>query len=621
MRILVLLLSFLSASFLAAEDCATQFTNFDKSISLKGGWHYMKGDNPDWKEVDTEDSGWMRKSLPDYTKDKEKRAFGFYWYRCHIFFSEGNVPKSLGIKLGKLRDADEVYWNGIQIGSTGKFVPTVEIDIEKDRIYSIPDNLLRAGKNVLSVRIYASTRYYGIRNPPEIGKEWDVIERNVRIQVLPIVSGFIFILMGIFFIVGSIVRSQNQSNLLFSLFSIFLGFYTLLRTSFRYEFFTNFAFSYAIELVVLFLLPILFINFIAQYLEVKRKPITYIYDIVQFGLACFAYFSRTPNKWDWLIDINAALLVFPTLYVLYLIYSNYQFNVRKMRYIIVGTVGLLPCVVLDTLRALEFVKLESILHFGFLFFLINISIQLSEEMVQNYKNYIEQESELVKMEKVKTNFIFNVSTEFRAYLDKALKLCKELLVGGLSEKEIIEKLTKLESLGGLTKSVINDAIILNAIESGKYEIFTERFSLNTLLEEIILSLEVRHNQKRENLKWNFEPEILLQHNKELCFLIFYHLLENEFLYTPKETLIEIEAREQNGLLLFQIKDSGPGVLETVDIFKKFVRGSTVLEKDLPGSGIGLTLVRAICEKVGGTVEVETHPGAGFKVQLEIPMSY
>lgn len=620
MRLFFFFLGLIFASSLTAEDCSGHIPNFDKPISLKGGWHYMKGDNPDWKEVDTEDSGWVRKIMPDYTKDKEKRPFGFYWYRCHIFLNSETMPTSLGISLGKIRDADEVYWNGSLIGETGKFVPSVQIDTEKDRIYSIPDSLLRNGKNVLAVRVYATTRYYGIRYIPEIGSEWDIAEKNIRGNVLPVVSGFIFVLMGFFFIVGSVVKSPNQSNLLFSLFSIFLGFYTLLRTHFRYEFFSNFTLSYSIELIALFSLPILFVNFLTQYLEVKRNKFTYIYDLAQLALIGFAYFFRTPDRWEILIDLNAGLLIFPSIYVIFLLYKNFSISPKKVRYILIGTIGLFPCVVLDTLRALEFLKIASTLHFGFLFFLINISIQLSEEMVQNYKSYLEQESELVKMERVKTKFIFNVSSEFRSYLDKALIICREIIVGPGTEKEITEQLTKLESLGGLTKSVINDAIVLHSIESGKYEVFTERFSLRTLLNEVISLLKIRHNQDREHINLKLNEDIELQHNKELIFLVFYHLLENEFLYTPADTAIDIQIKDEKNFFTCEIKDNGSGIDSGIDVFKKFVRGNVAVEKDIPGSGIGLTLVNAICEKLNGSLNVSSTPGNGVEIQLVLPIA-
>lgn len=602
-----------------SEDCNTPLSDFSKPVSLKGGWFFTRGDNIDWKEPESDDTRWQRKGLPDYTKEQEKRPFGFYWYRCPIFLPD-TLPTTLSVNLGKIRDADEVYWNGALIGKTGNFLPNIEVDIEKERIYSIPDSLLRPGKNVLAIRAYSTTRFYGLVSTPYIGKEIDVYAKSIKTHIFPILSGFVFVSMGIFFIIGSLVRSNNQSNLLFSLFSIFLGLYTLLRTNFRYKLFHDFAFSYSFELVLLFSLPILFVNFLTQYLELKRKWHTYLYDLFQLGLVVYAYFARTPEKWLILIDLNAYFLLLPAIYVILILYKFYQVTPKKVKYILYGTLGLLPTVVLDTLRALEFISTPPTLHFGFLFFLVNISIQLSEEMVANYKNFQKQEAELMKMERVKTNFLFNVASEVREYLDKAIVLCREILVGPKTEVEIVEKLTKLESANSLMKAIINDAIVLNSIETGKYELFAERFTLPGIIEEVLQTLRIRYGETHSNIFIQVSENLELNLNRELVFLLLYHLLENEFLYTPSQTKIQVKAYEMNGKVFMEISDDGPGISSDADVFKKFVRGNIAIEQNIPGTGIGLTLAKAICKIMKGKISLESIPNVGIKVFVELPKS-
>ncbi|MCX8000728.1 MAG: hypothetical protein N3A69_17570 [Leptospiraceae bacterium] len=233
----------LSNQSIFSEDCNTSIFDLNKPIALKGGWFFTRGDNIEWKETEIDDSRWIRKGLPDYTKEQERRPFGFYWYRCPIFLPE-ELPKTLGVSLGKIRDSDEVYWNGTLIGKTGNFLPNLEVDTEKERLYSIPDSLLKSGKNVLAIRAYSTTRFYGLTSIPFIGNEAELFWKIIRSHIFPILSGFVFIGMGIFFIIGSLVRSNNQSNLFFSLFSMLLGTYVLLRTNFRYIVFKNFTFSY-----------------------------------------------------------------------------------------------------------------------------------------------------------------------------------------------------------------------------------------------------------------------------------------------------------------------------------------------------------------------------------------
>ena len=608
-----------------SEDCGTLINPLDKIISLKGGWLFQKGDNQEWRELVYFDSSWIKKNFPERMKDKTTKVIGYHWYRCHILLPENqNGYSSIAINLGKLRDADEVYFNGKLIGSTGKFSP-LSPDTDKYRIYSIPDSLFQEGDNVIAVRLYSSTNYLGISMIPEIGPEVTVMEKFIKSQMSMIIPGAVFIVMGLFFIVGSFVKSTNKSNLYFSLFSILLGYYTLLRTNYRYIFFNDFITSYQVELVVLCLMPLVFITFFVEFMNIKKNRYNYIYDISIVCIVIYIIFlAKSPERWLFIIDLNAKYLLVPFIYMIYFVKILYKENKKRLRYILIGFTGLVPTEFIDSLRALDIINYPQTVHFGFIFLLISISIQLSEEMVENYKNYLKQESDLMKMERIKTRFLFNISSEFKTYLDNARILCRELMVEELTDKEINERLIKIESLGGLTKSVIDDAIRLHAIESGSYEIYTERFSLRELMVETLNMIEIRHNQKRENINLQFiTGDLEIQHNRELIFLIIYHNLENIYLYTPHDTgiFILIDVLGKNFQITF--KDSGNGIPieEQSDILKKFVRGLKVINKEVHGTGIGLTLVKAITETVGGSFKMLSAPGAGTSIEIILPIFY
>lgn len=197
-------------------------------------------------------------------------------------------------------------------------------------------------------------------------------------------------------------------------------------------------------------------------------------------------------------------------------FKNYIQNKEKLKYIFIGTLALLPCVIIDLLKALEFIKFPSVVHFGFMF-LINISVQLSEEMVENYKRFIEQENDLKKMEKLKTKFLVNLSNEFKLYMDGINSTVKELL-STHEENQLQDKIKRLESFEGLTRSIIRDAIVLNAVESNKYENVIEKFSLKDLVNDTILMIESRLEQTRESKIITVAGgDIELMQSRELLF--------------------------------------------------------------------------------------------------------
>jgi two-component system phosphate regulon sensor histidine kinase PhoR len=256
-----------------------------------------------------------------------------------------------------------------------------------------------------------------------------------------------------------------------------------------------------------------------------------------------------------------------------------------------------------------------------MFFLINISVQLSEEMVENYNRFLGQENDLKKMEKLKTKFLVNLSNEFKLYMDGINSTVKDLLAES-DPKQTPEKIRRLESYEGLTRSIISDAVVLNAIESRKYENVIEKFSLKDLVSDTLSMIESRLSQARESKQVSISSgDIELMQSKELIFLILYHLLENVYKYTPEDAGLQVLIKsETKNLIEITVIDEGKGIdsLEQLDIQKKFVRGTSGNDK-IMGVGIGLTLVKAISEFLGGGLEIQSAKGTGSKFIVTIPV--
>jgi signal transduction histidine kinase len=621
----ILLFSLITSSAYS-EDCSALLSNFEKPLTLKANWLFSKGDNPEWKNVDFEDTNWAKKTLPDSGRDSNPaiKETGYYWYRCRILLPENikQISPSLSVHLGKLKDADEVYFNGNLIGQTGKFPPSLVADFEKDRIYSISSKILQPGLNILSVRIYTSTNYFGIDAVPKLGSEYELLKQNYLGEIFNISFGFVFIAMGFFFIMTSlIILNTNLSNLYFSCFSIFLGLYILIRTQFRYVLFNDFGFSYRIEIILLMALPVLFLNFIVHYVNHKRDWFIKGFEIIMLFVAITTFFfALKPSDWELAVSIQAKVLVFPLALSLYVISKNYLLHKKKLKYVFWGCVFLAPCIFIDILRALELIKFPAMSHFGFMVFLINISVQLSEEMVENYRKFQNQEKELTKMEKLKTKFLVNLSSEFKVYMDQMSQISKKLLTDPIN-KNTIQLIKQMENYQGLTRAVISDAVVLNAIENREYENVIEKFSLKELIEDIISMIESRLNQKRKQKTISIPyGDMQVMQSRELVFLIFYHAIENIFKYTSESTAFHIIIKaDLKNTLEIEISDEGSGVdiLEKSDILKKFVRGVTARE-EIPGVGIGLPLIKSIVTFLGGTFELNSMKGAGTKIILTIP---
>nr|WP_244310353.1 sensor histidine kinase [Leptospira noumeaensis] len=622
-------------------------TSFEKPIVLKTDWLFRKGDNLDWRDETVEESFWVKRSVPDYGISKTENLTGYHWYRCSFYLPENYTTpvEPIAIQLGRIRDIDEFYLNGTLIDKTGTVLPRLEVDFQKIRIYSLPTHLLKPGLNIMAIRIYAATNLNGLKEAPTIAKERLLRESVFSKEAFAMVCGYVFIFMGIYFLVGSIVRGRAGENFFFALFSIFMGIYVLIRTQHRDILFESFTWSYVAELLVLICLPIFFINFMHQYLKIKRNVVLLVYEVFLFVLFVITLFFRTPKTWILVIALFNYVLPVAMGLVIYLFVKNGKANIAKVKFILIGIASLLPTILIDSLSALEIISMPGTLYLGFLIFLVMISIQLSNDIVLGLENFIEQEKELIQMERVKTGFLINLSSEFKSGMEKIKKAIENISTnsGKTATKEQTKPTTKsaakkkTKSKSGSKQELdpvkqaedhisymsymVEEAMLLRKLEDKTYIPFYESFSVSELIRSCVSSVENHLEQYRKNTSVEVKPvDLEIYFPKELLFSILRNLVENAYQYTDPKTDISIEFFNRDGFHQLIVMDEGMGLsqLEMETIFQKFVRGYRDKKNEIPGAGIGLTLVEATTKFLGGTVSLKSSEGMGAKFTIRIP---
>ena len=123
-------------------------------INLPQKWLFKTGDNSSYKELNYNDKSWNSIPVPSMWEDRGFANYdGFAWYRVHFNVNKIDQNKDLYLLAGTIDDADETYLNGTLLGSNGKLPPNPESQWNKQRIYKIPDYLLK-DENVLAIRVY-----------------------------------------------------------------------------------------------------------------------------------------------------------------------------------------------------------------------------------------------------------------------------------------------------------------------------------------------------------------------------------------------------------------------------------------------------------------------------------
>jgi two-component system OmpR family sensor kinase len=106
---------------------------------------------------------------------------------------------------------------------------------------------------------------------------------------------------------------------------------------------------------------------------------------------------------------------------------------------------------------------------------------------------------------------------------------------------------------------------------------------------------------------------------DLLFLATYNLLDNALKFTRPGDTVEVRAFEGGAFVVIEVADTGPGILEeeVSRVWEELYRGQGA--RGVPGSGLGLALVRAIVERHGGRVTLRSREGQGTVVTMRLPV--
>ena len=104
------------------------------------------------------------------------------------------------------------------------------------------------------------------------------------------------------------------------------------------------------------------------------------------------------------------------------------------------------------------------------------------------------------------------------------------------------------------------------------------------------------------------------------FQLLDNLVSNALKFTPEHGRVAVRVAQRGGAVCIEVADTGIGVesAEQNRLFQRFFRASTARDRQIPGTGLGLYISRAIVEAHDGGIEVESAPGTGTTFRVELP---
>jgi signal transduction histidine kinase len=246
-------------------------------------------------------------------------------------------------------------------------------------------------------------------------------------------------------------------------------------------------------------------------------------------------------------------------------------------------------------------------------------------VVQNIRVYEAERNaaeELRRLSALRADFVSLVSHELRAPMASVIG-CAQTLRQRWRELAPDQRESFLALIEGETARLamlIGDVLDTSRIEAGTFPFTFGQVDLEELVREA--SDVVRLGQEEVGLSMSVTSRIPpVRGDRERLRQLLLNLLSNAVKYTVAGDEVEVTAVNEDGAVAVSVTDHGPGIPREEQrlIFEKFGRVNQG-GKAKPGAGLGLFIARSIAEAHGGSLEVESEPGAGATFTLRLPLA-
>ena len=232
-------------------------------------------------------------------------------------------------------------------------------------------------------------------------------------------------------------------------------------------------------------------------------------------------------------------------------------------------------------------------------------------------------SDLRKLERVRRDFVANVSHEFKTPLTAIQGFAETLLAGAIDDPEnrlrfldiILEHSRRLARL-------TDDLLKLSKMDADRLELEIRRLSVSQLVGSCVETTQRPAAEKDLRISVNLQehlPDIAADRRR--LAEVLQNLLDNAIQYTPAGGQIMIGASADGAEVTFTVSDTGIGIPQADQprIFERFYRVDVARSREVGGTGLGLSIAKHLVEVHGGRIWVESEVGQGSQFRFTIPL--
>jgi signal transduction histidine kinase len=226
--------------------------------------------------------------------------------------------------------------------------------------------------------------------------------------------------------------------------------------------------------------------------------------------------------------------------------------------------------------------------------------------------------ELKNTDKMRRDFVSNVSHEFRTPITSIKGFAGLIKDGNLTKEQFLEYSDIIIAESERLSLLSSDLLKLSELDSKMIREQAAEFSLDEQIRKTILILEHLWAQKEIELDIDLES-VRIKGSEHLLQEVWLNLIQNAIKFSYIKGLVRIKLERTGDDARFEVTDHGIGISEEdkAQIFERFFKGDRSRSDD--GNGLGLVIVKKIVELSGGVISFESELGKGSTFVVTLPL--
>ncbi|WP_196158928.1 ATP-binding protein [Reinekea sp. G2M2-21] len=259
-------------------------------------------------------------------------------------------------------------------------------------------------------------------------------------------------------------------------------------------------------------------------------------------------------------------------------------------------------------------------------------IERTSQLEVQRKVLARQNEKLLEMDSMKSQFLANISHEFRTPLTLIKGPLQRILSGELKDNTVqLTKAIETSSRNANRLSrLMEELLTLSHLEANQLRLQVQAIEVNSFCRRITSLFEHQAIERDVVFSQQYlKADTVLFFDPNKVETVLCNLLSNAFKYTPRQgnvhfgLSLEATGDAEQGVCRFAVSDTGPGIPQTMHsrIFERFYRLEQDDRSGVEGSGIGLSLVRELTDLHGGQVEVQSGETGGSVFTVTLPLGF